>query len=68
MYIPHDTIPDFGTYSCGVCGFELDGPREAPAPTHAPTRPPLAGTGQTSATGVVHFTAIQYGDDCQIHH
>lgn len=62
MYIPHDTIPDFGTYSCGVCGFELDGPREAPAPTHAPTRPPISGPARSTAAaaaGVVHFTAIQ---------
>ena len=31
MYIPSDDIPDVGLYSCGVCGFELEGPLERPS-------------------------------------
>ena len=59
IYIPSDTIAGFGSYSCGVCGFELAGPREAPAPTHAPTRPPIDSPTRDLPQGVVHYLVVQ---------
>lgn len=32
MYIPDDVVDDYGTYSCGSCGFEMECARELPAP------------------------------------
>ncbi len=27
MYIPSDDVDGIGLHSCGVCGFEIEGPR-----------------------------------------
>jgi hypothetical protein len=31
MYIPSDDVDGIGLHSCGVCGFEIEGPRDEPA-------------------------------------
>lgn len=32
VYIPDDIIDDYGIYSCGSCGFEIECARERPTP------------------------------------
>ena len=32
MYIPDDVVDDYGIYSCGSCGFEMECARELPVP------------------------------------
>jgi hypothetical protein len=43
MYLPADDVDDVGLYSCGRCGFEMEGPRMVAAPNRitAPTPPAL---------------------------
>lgn len=36
MYIPDDVVEDYGIYSCGSCGFEMECVRDrAPSPVIA---------------------------------
>ena len=30
MYIPSDDVDGVGLHSCGVCGFEIEAPRDEP--------------------------------------